>query len=510
MLFKWKIINNVKLKAFLLFISALLVRVIDLGGHDIFVDEISWMSRAKDVYAAVRTLSWSPYNAVWWLNKGVAEAIGLPVTFLSSLSMTFISSTGFTHYSLNLMRDFVAARLPVAIIGSLFIPAFYLLVKKFIGDKPAFIVSLLLTLDPIAIALSRWFQHDTALMAFSTLSILIYLYSKKKIALISSSFLCAIAILTKPQGFFVVATLLVVTLAAILTKSKAYIKEFIIWLVLSVIFTVVFFPYLWSNPVVNMLHYLSVQFGNVSGGNLTFFNGQITYNPPWYYYFAIFPFRVPESVFIGFLVGVVAFVFGVKKNLLKNNFFLAGITYSILFFLTISLSNKKLGIRYLFGIWPYIYIVAAYGLIFLEKFIRKPFRKVFWILVFVFPILGIVKFYPVYYLYHNNFITSPKFQNLESVGYCDSVEPSIKYLEPKLYQGIKIMLPGCDSAINYYTGFTIDKVQSLKDKPDYIIEENIGAQKLSGQTEEILRAGYKQIKEIDFRGLNLAKIYQKP
>lgn len=510
MLTEMKIINNIKFKAFLLLVIAFIPRIANLGGHDVFVDEITWMSRAKDVYAALRTLSWSPYNAIWWLNKGVAEALGIPVTFLGGISMTFLSNTGFTHYSLNIARDFVAARFPVVIIGSLFVPFFYLLSKKFIGDKLSFIASLLLALDPIAIALSRWFQHDTALMAFSVLSILLYLGGKSKAAVVGSAFLTAMAILTKPQGFLIVITLAIVTFVALLTGQKVRLKEFIVWLVFAGLFTIIFFPYLWHNPIGNMFHYLSVQFGNVSEGNLTFFNGQITQNPPWYYYFVIFPFRVPESVLIGYLLGVGLIFSKLKIKIFKNQFVLAGLIYTILFVSTICLSNKKLGIRYLFGVWPYIYIIAAYGLVRLEKLISTPFKKVFWLYVLLFPVWGILKFYPTYYLFYNHFITPAKFQNLESVGYCDSVEPSIKYLSPYLYHGIKIMLPGCDSAINYYTSFTIKRINRVSEKPDYIIAENISFQKLPAIQEDIKMAGYKEIREIDFRGIILAKIYQKP
>jgi hypothetical protein len=39
-------------KAIFLLLVAFLPRIINLGGHNIFVDEITWMSRVKDVYGA--------------------------------------------------------------------------------------------------------------------------------------------------------------------------------------------------------------------------------------------------------------------------------------------------------------------------------------------------------------------------------------------------------------------------------------------------------------------------
>ena len=504
-----KVINSTTFKVFLLFVIAFLPRIINLGGHVVFVDEITWMSRAKDVYAAVRTLTWSQYNVKWWLITTTTEAIGLPVTFLSGIAMTYLSP-GYSVHSLNITTDYIAARLPVVLIGTFFIPIFYLLLKKFINDKLAFVTSLLLAIDPIAIALSRWVQHDTALMAFSSLSLLLYLISKRKINVVLSAFLASMAILSKPQGFLIVFTLLIFYVVSFLTKQRISFKKLLVWLVLTAAFTVLFFPYLWSNPIGNMLTYLATQTSYVGMGNLTYFNGAITSNPPWYYYFFIFPFRVPESVLIGFLVGLILFLVNIKSKLSRNKFFQVIFIYSVIYMLLMSFSNKKLGIRYLLGVWPYMYIVAASGFIYLEKFIRRSFKKVYWLVILLFPIWGILKFSPVYYDYYNHFITPQKFQSLESVAYCDSVKPAIEYLGPKLHQNIKLMLLGCDVAINYYTGYTIDRVQSPFENPEFIIEEYANGQKSLDIYSQIQKAGYQEIKEIDFRGLILAKIYQKP
>jgi len=499
--------RNINYKVLFLFLIAFLPRIINLAGHNIFVDEITWMSRCKDVYGAIRTLSWHPNNVQWWLTPNIAEAIGLPVVFLSSLSMAFLSS-GYSHYSLNFLSDFVATRVPIVFLGSLFVPIFYLFIKKYINEKLAFLSALLFALDPIAIALSRWLQNDTALLLFSFISLFVYIGRENIWSLIGSSFFASLAILTKPQGFLIPIAIGINLAISLVSKEKINIKRYLGWVFITAVFTTAFFPYLWKNPVGNMLTYLRLQVSNVDLGNLTFFNGQITDSPPWYYYFAIFPFRVPESVLIGFLIGTFLLIINFKK-IIKNNLVRILIAYSFLFLMTIMLSSKKLGIRYVFGIWPYIYILASSGLVYLEKFIRKPFNIIYWLLVFTFPIIGIVKFYPSYYLYHNNLITPASEQNLESVGYCDSVKGSIDYLGPRLFHGVKIMLMGCDSAINYYTGFTINRIYDINQKPDFIIEETHNSQKQPQNTKDIKENGYVEIKQIIFRGLILARIYER-
>lgn len=504
---------TLKFKIILLLLAAFIPRVVNLGGHGVFVDEITWMSRCKDVYATARSLTWNPNFSMWWLTQDIAEAIGLPVTFLCGVSMVFLSP-GYSHYSLNVLQDFVAARVPVALIGSLYPLIFFLLVRKFVNEKHSFLAALLFSLDPVAIGLSRWLQHDMALVTFSTLSLFLYLVSTKKTknstTLIVASALCAsLAILTKPQGFIVPLTILTLLFVSITTKQKLDFKVVVLWTILAGFFTVALFPYLWKNPIVHMLTYLKLQIWNVGLGNLTYFNGQITNNPPWYYYFAIFPFRIPESILLGLIVGIYTLV---KKSnkFLKSKTSLMIVIYSLFFLVLIMFSDKKLGIRYLFGVWPYIYLVSAYGILYLEKIVRKPFKKIYWLIIFTFPIMAILKFYPIYYLYHNNLITPKGFQNIESVGYCDSVKEAINYLEPRLYHGVKIMLMGCDAAINYYTGFTVQRVYRVKDKPDFVIEEVHNAQKQPELVGQIEKAGYVQINEIKFRGIVLAKVYKNP
>jgi hypothetical protein len=501
---KWKQL----LMALVLFLFSFGLRIYELDETPVYADEVTWMARAKDVYASVRSGRWNFFNAGWWLDTTTAEPIGLPMAFLGGVSMTFLSP-GYSHYSLNIMRDFAAVRIPAAFLGAIFVPALYFLVKKFIGDKIALVASLLIAVDPVAVGLSRWLHQDMALMVFSTLGVLVFVYSGNFIATIISALFTSMAILTKPQGLIVPLSLVATYLIARVFKKHPDIKRLVVWLLITGVFTILLFPFLWEHALRGMWQYLLIQLGNANAGQLTMFDGKLTNTPAWNYYFKIFPFHLPEGVLIGFLVGMVLLLLKIKRKLSPGNFVWLILTYSLLFIATISWSNKKLGIRYIFGIWPYLYLVAAYGLVQVSEQLKISFRKFFWIIIASFSVWSALRFYPYYYLFHNHFISPDNYQSLESVGFCDGVKESIKYLEPKLFHGVKIMLPGCDSTINYYTGFTVNRVGNVAEDPDYIIEENIDAQKFPERVAEIHSAGYTEIKEINFRGLVLAKIYEK-
>ena len=388
---------SLKLKLLTLFLVAFVPRIIGIDKHAIFADEIAWMVRGKETFLAIKAQNWTNLKSnIWWMDTKAAEPMGLPMAFAIGGAITFLTP-GYSNYSLNITKDFIASRIPALLLGSLFIPLFYYFLRKNgIKDNIALTSSLLFAIDPIAIGLSRWAHQDLALMVFTTLGLL----STGKSSFISTTF----AIFTKPQG-------LISPFVLALTKKS------LVWLIIGIIATTLLWPY------------LKTQFNVVSTGHLTTFNGQIFTNPPWYYYLAILPFRVPEGILIGLFLAIF-----VKKKKLP----LPLLIYSAIFLIVISLSDKKLGIRYLFGIWPVFYILSAYGLSKIKN------KLLFWILALAFPIFGIFKFYPSYYLYHNNFISGKNFQELESVGFCDGVAPSIKYLEPKLFHGVKIMLPGCD------------------------------------------------------------------
>lgn len=451
-----------RLKLLTLFFVAFVPRIIGIDKHAIFADEIAWMVRGKETFLAIKARNWVNLKSnIWWMDTKAAEPIGLPMAFFIGGAITFLTP-GYSNYSLNITKDYVASRIPAVFLGSLIIPLFYYLLKKNnVKDKVAFTSGLLFAMDPVAIGLSRWAHQDVALMAFTTLGLL----STGKASLISN----ILAILTKPQG-------LISPFVLAVTKKSFF------WLAVSIVATALLWPY------------LETQFNVVSTGHLTIFNGEVTTTPPWYYYLTIFPFRIPEGILLGLLLAIF-----VRKKKLPSSL----LVYSAIFLVVISLSDKKLGIRYLFGIWPLVYLLAGYGL---QK-IKNKF--LFWIIALAFPIFGIFKFYPSYYLYHNGFINGKNFQQLESVGFCDGVAPSIKYLEAKLFHGVKIMLPGCDGTINYYTGFTINKINALNENPDYVIIETQDKQKFPLRIPQVNEAGYKEIKKIEFADLELAKIYAK-
>ena len=493
-----------------LFLLALAIRIFGISNHGLFHDELSWMVRGKELFFAVKQFNLKFFESGWWLNRFAAEPLGLPVAFLAGI-MLVVFAPGQSRLSLGIIPDIIAARIPVVIIGSLFIPVFYLLIRKYVDKKIALIATLLMVFDPVSIGLSRWLHQDLMLAVTSFISLLLFIRSPSGMALLISAVFASLALLTKPQGFLVPISLFIYCLTVSRVERKTFFIKFGKWLFAVGCLVIIAFPFLWRNPLMQMLLYLKTQLSVVSQGHLVYFLSQITRKPSWYYYFIISPFHLTEAVLLGVIAGLIGVFITFKKRFLKlSPLAKISLIYSLLFFITVSLASKKLGIRYLFPIWPYIFLFAGWGLFMISNLVPARIRKMFWLLVFAFTIIEVLKFYPSYYLFHNHLISAEQYQEMELVGVCDGIKPAMEYLGPLIGEGSKIMFLTCGATANYYTGYSIKIVEDIKEEPEFIVLEKNYAQRFPQTISFIEESNYQVLKEIDFRGISLVTIYRQP
>jgi len=472
------------------------------------------MVQSKELFLAIRAGKLSFFENGWWTAKNDVRAISLPNTFMSGLVYYFFVP-GQSNHSLGIFNEIYAVRLPGAILGAFFIPTFYLLTKKHVGGKISLLSSLLLALDPVAVGTSRYLNQDSSLMVFSFVALGLFLYIPNKLFTTLSAFFTACAFLTKPQGLILVPVVFLTSLATLQKKENRQknIPRLIWWLISSFLFIFILFPYFWHNPIDKLFGYLASNF-NVSShqGRDVFFLGRQTTNPPWYYYLVTVPFHITEPVLIGLVFFVVFLVRNPGRKF--TDFHRASLLYSIIYFLIISTSSIKLGVRYFFPLWPYLLLVSGCGLIYTadQYFKRKPLKVIFICLVIATPIFWLIRFSPNYYLFYNILTSAQDYQNRETVGFCDGIKPSINYLESnhKLFHGVMLEIKYCYPPAQYFTGWTLSKARELSDKPDYVIIENSGLQTSPELGEEITKSRYQLVKEISFNNLVLTRIYSRP
>lgn len=487
---------------------ALFLRLYNISGHGMITDELTWMVNSKELFRAIRAQNFTIFEYGWWTDKADVRAISLPNTFISGF-LYYFTVKGQSKYSPGIFSEIVAVRIPSAIIGALFIPTFYFLIKKHVGEKISIIAVSLLAFDPISIGLSRYLKQDSTLMVTSFLAVFFYIYSPKWKYLVLSALFTSLAFLTKPQALLIPSVLLLYSLMFSQSRKYHFFLNYFKYLAISILFTVILFPHFWHNPLFRFLDYLNTQFLiSSTQGRLTFFQGQITENPPWYYYLVTTPYHLLEPILIGLILVIMSLISKMKDKTIKIPIWITvSITYCLLYLSIVSISSIKLGTPYIYPIWPYIFIFASYGLLWLSKKLPQKLRPIYWMLVFAFPIVAIFRFTPSYHLYYN-FLTSPaNFQNRETIAFCDGVKPSIEYIAPKLSHGINLKIPFCFPVAQYYTSFGLRESFKFSENPKYIILDNSVSQLLPKLESEILANHYKLEKEVTFQGLSLAKIY---
>jgi len=147
-------------------VAALVPRLYNLGGNSLNSDEVLWMGRGKTM---VERLDKGRFIAA---TKNL-EHPGLIQAYLIGTFYNLLGR-GDTPESPGLMDRVTAARLPIAVLGSLTCLLFFLLISRAWSLEIAFFSALFLALNPVHIALSRVAHVDSTLMTFFMLTVLTY------------------------------------------------------------------------------------------------------------------------------------------------------------------------------------------------------------------------------------------------------------------------------------------------------------------------------------------------
>lgn len=437
-----------------LFLIALIPRVYHLDQTTIYPDEISWIVRGKGLISALKQRNFKYFDAAWWTSTKENEAIALPLTLASGTSVVMFGQNQ-SKVSLNLFSDITAARIPVAAINALLIPIFYLLAKKFVSSKVAFLFAILLAFDPIHLALSRWVMLDGILTLFTFLAIYFFLLSYKNIRwVVLAGLSLAFAFLTKPLGLVPILSW------AILSLNRSYLKNFFLAVLGFFFFIWIFWPGAWDKPILSVAEYLYRQ--TALGQKeyiVVLFMGQITSNPPIYYYLFQIITRIPSFIIIAFITSLILFIPKIQisiKFFKSHQFQISFVVFAAIYLLAISFTSLKLGARYALPLWPWIYLATTWGI---DQILKNIKNRVINIAVFSVPLgislLTLFAYFPDYYLFYNSIIGGPQnAQKYDLVGHCIGTRGALEYISSN-YPTIKsVAILGCSNvtAPYYFNG----------------------------------------------------------
>ncbi len=233
--------------ALLVTAAAAIPRLGNLNGHSLEPDELVWIAHGREFVAYMRAHEFKKATS-HFSHPGVFPAA------LIGYSYIYFGKDA-SPLSSNRFPQLVAARLPIALVGTATCLLLYLLGRLALGDGIAFWAALLLSFYPHHIAACRIAHVDSTLtfcVMLSLLCYMLYVERRRPSWAIASAAFCALALLTKTTAMIIPLILIVWKAVAWLRRRDAGFRFLEVsdlgWLGLSIALYFLLFTRLWYEP----------------------------------------------------------------------------------------------------------------------------------------------------------------------------------------------------------------------------------------------------------------------
>ena len=420
----------------------------------------------------------------------------------------------------------------VFFIGSIY---FYLTLKKIFPKDIAFLGLLMLVISPKIFANSFYNSKDIILLSFFCISNYYFLtfFLKKKFS--SLCLFCLFAGMTvgiRVMGLMIPLLFLFFFLMENLEKNKyKNFKLLIPILFLISISVLIFWPYLWENPLRIIDAFKSL--GDYEWRGMVYFLGDYHSSKylPWYYVPINIFITIPFLYIILFLVGSFILIKYFIKNLLEINnlniniwknsseiFYLYNL---IVFFGSIILiielnSTLYNDWRHLYFLYPSLVIIATYGLYKLNifKYLRNKIKYI--LIVYIFYIASWIFInHPYQYVYFNETVSKKNIHKFELDYWGLSNLDLLKKLH-ELKKLNKYIVYRYSITPYYLSLFMMEKQMREKflftddiNKAEFVLSNHWYQQKNPLLEEIKLKKNYNLLYEIESNGVRINSIYEK-
>ena len=412
----------------LLFLLAFVPRVVALDAY-VASDEAKWILRSAhflaslrsgdfgaaasqiatpevDVLAPAVTTMWS--GAAGLIAKYYADGAPVPLD-------DYLAALPYAHSEQMPLGFYPWLRFPTALITSLFIVAFYFILRRVLGNNIiALSAAVLLALDPFFLNHSRVIHHDALVTVFvnlSLLSALRYMQVEKPAWIIFSGLTLGLAMATKPTSLILVPFVGLLFLWKIYqTRRWSLLGWAVLWGVIGLVTFVAIWPALWADPLGTLTRLTETSTTGATGQD------ERSLIP------LLIPGRLPELGFLyypvnfllrwgilptfGLLGALVAWLRGYKPESRSTR---SALGWLLLFSMLMLLALIPLGtrdIRYFLPAWPSLLTIAAFGLVAILNWLRlqawlRP------IVIAAVSLLLLIPYYPYYITYFNPLFLGP-------------------------------------------------------------------------------------------------------
>ncbi len=420
---------------------------------------------------------------------------------------------------------------------------FYLLIKKRFIDKSLVFFGLVLYLSsPRIIGDSFYNNKDIiflSLVTITTYYFFLFLDKKNYKNLITlgifSSLTCALRIV----GIFIPLSLIIFLLVSKKRKNNSWQKVFkfiFFYLAIFCVFLIIFWPYLWSNPISNFLYSLNV-FSKYPVEFQMMFNGEyvnskylpLNYLPVWI--IITTPLIIIFFSFVGYFNLLKRFFLrfiSIKEKMITNDFwrsekeskdFFIFLNFNLIFFYII-LSNTDIynGWRHLYFFHVFIIYIACNGIYYLKiKFYKIRYFYLFFTVIAFFNFYEISKFHPYQSYYFNQLINENKkdhfevdYWGLAGVRFLDEILLNEKNSE-KINIGVASFLP-LERSLKLLSPDQAERIQIVGQDffiSDYIFNNNISEVNKFKNDKYKIPGNFEKISEFYVKGFMMYEIFKR-
>lgn len=434
-------------------------------GYDIFNTDVwKWKARSYDFSSGIFYLDFAktlqkyhPGVVLMWLNTAAIKIYNLYYETFYGVSPP--DNELQTIFGLHFTQ-----KLLIVIATALVISSIYYVLKNIFNKKYAFIVVLLLILDPFYIALNR-VVHLEGLMSTFMLASFVWLFwylqdSKKTSRLYISAVFTGLACLTKTAALYMLPLTGLILFYDFYINNKSFTKSitfttkvYLKWLLVGIATFILLWPAFYTIPeTVLTTLYRGIFTIGIERDHGQIFFGKFILDPGPVFYPLVFLFKSSPFLLPG-LIGYFVFLRKSAQTTTKR-FVLYTLLFSFFYMLMLTLPSKKL-MRYLLpSIISLSFITGFFYKYLYEKYYSK-FKPAF-LGILLLWVGYLVWIHPDYFSYHSPYVGGLK------VG--------VKVLEPKWIIGHHALvdrlgeLKGENSFQNFQSGESLYDSKELENR----------------------------------------------
>lgn len=519
----------------LLFLVALSPRLIALQQF-VTADEAKWIHRSAQFWLAVLhgnwaetvvklkpavTTMWSGGFGLWIYNKFHQN---LPFADFLAAIPTWDVEPAMLH----------AARMPTILLACLSIVFIYRLLQPTLGFKTALLAGILLALDPLFLAHSRFLHHDALVTLFAVPAVLLAIKAAKGggVVLISSAVLAGLAFLTKSPIFFL-GPYVGVLFLGVAWKNTKYLKHslenskvtrwtnlirvitissptmgqamgrFMIFAGFSYLTFILVWPAAWIDPIGVPLAVIldAVKEAAPSGEEDLFIN------LGFFYYPVYFAFYITPVI----LIGLGAW-WRQRKNLSAEARYLTDnlALFALTFIIFMTLSDKR-SARYILPAFLPVTIIAASGWWAWLSTKKMQMKRIIVVILIGVQLLAVIPYAPYYITYTNPLLGGPlTAPHLIKIGWGEVMDQVGAWLNEQSEAAASVVGSYYASTLSpYFVGEVNSPTSSNLDYVVVYIKQRQGGNPLP-QIQQYYQEKLTPLKTFKQAGIDYAAIYSGP